>query len=326
MDVRLVNVSKSFGDKIVIHPTDYYFPDKTFTTLLGPSGCGKTTLLRLIAGLEVPDTGEIYLGEKLVFSADKKLNLPPEDRNLAFVFQDFALWPHMTIYQNLDFVLQTRKYTGNHKERILEALEKVQLQDRVADYPSQLSGGQKQRVAFARAIVSGSKCILFDEPLSALDAVLREQMRHELTALTRSLETTAIFVTHDQEEAMSMSDTVAVIGHGRIVQSASPEELYKNPSEQFVARFIGKANWLDNEQMFRPEDARISTIIENDSFTGDKDEEHFDVKVLSWQFLGTTYELQAKYGDKIWTLLHDTKIQPGTELSVFINKNQVKKI
>ena len=173
MEIRLVNIRKSFGEKNVINDVSLVIDSGSFTTLLGASGCGKTTLLRMIAGLETPDTGEIYFGEKCVFSSEKKINIPPEKRKLGFVFQDFA-----------------------------------------KRYPHQLSGGQQQRVAFARAIVIKPECILFDEPLSALDALLREEMRTELKELMTKLNITAVFVTHDQTEAMSMSDKIAVMNAG----------------------------------------------------------------------------------------------------------------
>ena len=179
MDIRLEGIRKSFGSKVVIQETSITIESGSFTTLLGPSGCGKTTLLRMISGLESPDTGEIYLGERCVFSAEKKINVPPEKRGLGFVFQDFALWPHMTVFENVAFGLRTARRTENLKEKVMAALHAVQLDDFADRYPHQLSGGQQQRVAFARAIVIEPECILFDEPLSALDALLRQEMRTE---------------------------------------------------------------------------------------------------------------------------------------------------
>ena len=202
MEINLINVTKSFGDKQVIFPTTLKIENGSFTTLLGPSGCGKTTLLRMIAGLETPDGGEIWIDDTCVYSKEKNINIPPEKRHLAFVFQDFALWPHMTVFENVAFGLRARKNTENLDNRVRDALKTVKLEDFEERYPHQLSGGQQQRVAFARAIAVKPGCILFDEPLSALDALLREQMRHELTELTSSLGITAVFVTHDQTEAI----------------------------------------------------------------------------------------------------------------------------
>ena len=188
-------------------------PSGSFTTLLGPSGCGKTTLLRMIAGLETPDSGEIYLGEKCVYSSDKGISLPPEERGIGFVFQDFALWPHMKVKDNVAFGLRAQRRTEKLGEKVKAALHAVQLDEYAERYPSELSGGQQQRVSFARAIVTEPECILFDEPLSALDALLREEMRSELKALVTSRGITSVFVTHDQTEAMSMSDLIAVLSH-----------------------------------------------------------------------------------------------------------------
>ena len=202
MKIRLERITKSFEKKQVIRQTDLTIERGSFTTLLGPSGCGKTTLLRMIAGLETPDSGEIWFDERCVFSREKKINLPPEKRGLGFVFQDFALWPHMTVFENVAFGLRAEKDTKNLQSRVREALRTVHLEDFEARYPH-------QRVAFARAIVIRPSCTLFDEPLSALDALLREQMRQELKDPVASLGLTSVFVTHDQAEAISMSSLIS---------------------------------------------------------------------------------------------------------------------
>lgn len=314
MEIRLNGIEKRFDGRQVIQPTDLIIESGGFTTLLGPSGCGKTTLLRMIAGLETPDGGEIWFGDQCVFSRTRGINLPPEKRNLGFVFQDFALWPHMTVFENVAFGLRSRKDTANLKDRLQEALRTVRLDGLDKRYPHQLSGGQQQRVAFARAIVMHPDCILFDEPLSALDAILREEMRHELKQLTEKLGITSIFVTHDQTEAMSMSDRIAVLNNGSIAQYDTPENIYHHPATAFVARFVGKSNWLSDTQLFRPEAADTIPAQGAQCYT---------LPVESVQYLGSAYEICVKYQDADWTILSGRKAAPGAMLSVYINPDQI---
>ena len=314
MEIRLNQIAKSFDKRQVIHPTTLTIRNGSFTTLLGPSGCGKTTLLRMIAGLETPDDGEIYLDDTCVFSRKRQINLPPEKRNLGFVFQDFALWPHMTVFENVAFGLRARGNTKDLQRRVRDALRTVHLEDFEKRYPHQLSGGQQQRVAFARAIAVQPGCILFDEPLSALDALLREEMRHELTELTHALGITSVFVTHDQTEAMSMSDRIAVLNGGYVEQYAAPEIVYHDPATEFVARFVGKSNWISDTEMFRPEAAALTPM---------PGAMHFALPVQSVQYLGSTYEITVSYHDVIWTLHSGRKVKPGDVLSVYIDSNQV---
>jgi len=217
-------------------------------TLLGPSGCGKTTTLRCLAGLERPDSGRIVIGESPVFDSAKGIFVPPSDRGIGMVFQSYAIWPHMSVFENVAFplrVARTRKYTSAEiKDKVRQALEMVRLGGFEHRSSTQLSGGQQQRLALARGLVHEPKVLLLDEPLSNLDAKLREQMRFELKHLQRTLRITTVYVTHDQAEALALSDEIAVFNAGRIVQRGSPQDIYSHPASRFVADFIGSANFL----------------------------------------------------------------------------------
>jgi iron(III) transport system ATP-binding protein len=219
-----------------------------FFTLLGPSGCGKTTTLRSVAGLETPEDGEIFVGDALVFSAAKKTVVPPYQRDIGMVFQSYAIWPHLNVFENVAFPLREMKRKFSPQElraKVDKALTMVHL-DGLADRPAPfLSGGQQQRLALARALVREPRVLLLDEPLSNLDAKLREETRVELRELVKRVGITTLYVTHDQLEALTMSDTVAVMNHGVIVQQGPPVEIYQAPRERFVANFIGLTNFLD---------------------------------------------------------------------------------
>jgi iron(III) transport system ATP-binding protein len=218
-----------------------------FCVLLGPSGCGKTTTLRCVAGLERPDGGEIEISGRLVNSPGSRIFIPAEKRQIGMVFQSYAIWPHMNVFQNVAFPLtqgQKRVSGSAVKERVRTALQRVQL-DGLEDRPAtDLSGGQQQRVAMARAMVTDSKVLLMDEPLSNLDARLREQMRVELRKITKSIGVTTLYVTHDQAEALSLGDKVCVMNHGEILQMAPPQEVYAKPVNLFVAQFVGEMNFV----------------------------------------------------------------------------------
>ncbi len=243
-NVILKNVKKIYDKKVVIDGVDLEIKDKEFIVLVGASGCGKSTILRMIAGLEEISDGEILIGDK------KVNNIPPKDRDIAFVFQSYALYPHMTVRENIAFGLKMRKVDKQEIEKkVQEAAEILDLTEYLDRKPKQLSGGQRQRVALGRAIVRNPKVFLMDEPLSNLDAKLRVQMRSEIKKLHEKLQTTFIYVTHDQTEALTMGDRIVVLDKGVIQQVASPEEIYNNPSNTFVAGFVGspQMNFIDGE-------------------------------------------------------------------------------
>ena len=240
--VTLENVSKSFGKVVAVDNFSVEIKDKSFVALLGPSGCGKTTTLRLIAGLETLTSGNIYIGDRLVN------DLSPRDRNIAMVFQSYALYPHMSVFNNMAFPLKVRKVPKGEIDKLVrEAASLLGIQDLLDRKPKELSGGQRQRVALGRAIVRNPEVFLLDEPLSNLDAKLRIYMRAELKRLQRNLGVTTIYVTHDQVEALTMSDRIAVMNEGKLQQADGPEELYSRPANTWVAGFIGSPpmNFLD---------------------------------------------------------------------------------
>jgi iron(III) transport system ATP-binding protein len=236
--VDVVGVTKSFGPKPALSDVHLHIDPGTFLVLLGPSGSGKTTLLRCQAGIERLTDGSISIGGRVV--AGPGVHLPPERRRLAMVFQDYALWPHMTALRNVEFPLrQLRMSHAQTRQRASEMLERVGLSHLAARYPNELSGGEQQRVALARALVGGVGLLLFDEPLSNLDADLREQLRLEISTLARENGATSVYITHDQAEAFALADYVGVLRDGHLVQLGRPEELYRRPASPFVARFTG---------------------------------------------------------------------------------------
>ena len=239
MKIGIHGVVKRFGAVTAVDRAELDVADGELFTLLGPSGCGKTTLLRLLAGFDQPDGGEIHFGERIVNG------LAPYERNIGMVFQNYALWPHMTVAGNVSYGLRLRKLGGAEVERrVREGLAKVNLGGLESRYPGQLSGGQQQRVALARALVLNPDILLLDEPLSNLDAKIRVQVRAEIRKLQQELRITTIYVTHDQEEALSLSDRVAVMKDGRVLQVGVPKELYERPRTRFVADFVGTNNLL----------------------------------------------------------------------------------
>jgi iron(III) transport system ATP-binding protein len=240
MKVSLQAINKRFGATTVVQDVSLTINDGELFFLLGPSGCGKTTLLRMIAGFYQPDGGELRFGERVVSA------VPPNRRNTAMVFQNYALWPHMTVFENVAYGLDVRRVTGTERRtRVMDALASVRMAEYAERAATQLSGGQQQRVALARALVIKPDVLLLDEPLSNLDAKLRLEMREEIRRLHNETKLTTIFVTHDQAEALSLADRVAIMNAGRVEQVGTPRELYQRPASPFVSAFLGAANFVE---------------------------------------------------------------------------------
>ncbi|MCO6005029.1 ABC transporter ATP-binding protein [Actinoallomurus purpureus] len=266
--VTLRGLRKTFGEVTAVDDVDLEIRDGEFFAMLGPSGSGKTTVLRMIAGFETPTSGEVRLGDRVV------TKLPPFERDVNTVFQDYALFPHMNVLANVEYGLKVKKVgKKERRERALQALRSVRLEGFDGRRPGQLSGGQRQRVALARALVNRPKVLLLDEPLGALDLKLREEMQVELKAIQREVGITFLFVTHDQEEALTMSDRVAVFNAGRIEQVGTPAEVYEKPASAFVAGFVGTSNLIEGEAAqsilgrpgvysVRPEKLRVETDLD----------------------------------------------------------------
>ncbi len=249
MDTPIIvkNLTKKFGNVIAVNNVSLTIDPRTFLTLLGPSGCGKTTLLRCIAGLEDPNDGEIFVGDKLIYSRKKGVSLPPGQRDLGLVFQNYALWPHMNVYKNMTFALEIQKMSKDEMDkRVKQSLAEVKMSGYEDRYPREMSGGQQQRIALARMLAYSPRVFLMDEPLSNLDARLRMDMRTEIKRLHYVSGATTVYVTHDQVEAMTMSTNIAIMREGVIQQMASPDVIYHFPANLFIADFIGnpKVNLL----------------------------------------------------------------------------------
>lgn len=262
--LELKNIKKSFGDAHILKGIDLEINDGEFVVFVGPSGCGKSTLLRLIAGLEVPTSGDIFIDDENVTEKE------PIDRQIAMVFQSYALYPHLNVYDNMAFALKLAKTSGDEiDKKVKEAAKILNIEHLLQRKPKDLSGGQRQRVAIGRAIVRNPKIFLFDEPLSNLDAALRNKMRYEFARIGEQLANTIIYVTHDQVEAMTLADKIVVLNGGIIAQAGSPMDLYNNPQNRFVAEFIGnpKMNFLDayieNNKQIKLSEGQLLPIANN---------------------------------------------------------------
>lgn len=330
--IDLVNISKSYGDNLVLDDLNLYIRENEFLTLLGPSGCGKTTTLRIIGGFEQPDSG------KVEFDGHDITKLPPNKRQLNTVFQKYALFTHMTIAENIAFGLKIKKKSKKYiDDKIKYALKLVNLdgyEDRMAD---SLSGGQQQRIAIARAIVNEPKILLLDEPLGALDLKLRQEMQYELIRLKNELGITFIYVTHDQEEALTMSDTIVVMNQGYIQQIGTPEDIYNEPENAFVADFIGDSNIISSTMIedkvveilgtkFECVDTGFGNNVPVDAVIRPEDVELVEKgqgiiegKVTHLIFKGVHYEMEVMANGFEW-LVHSTRLVPvGTEVGIKVD-------
>lgn len=327
--INFINISKSYGENVVLDELNLYIRENEFITLLGPSGCGKTTTLRILGGFETPDAGQV------IFDGKDITSLPPNERNLNTVFQKYALFPHMSIAENIAFGLKIKKKDAAYiQDKIRYALKLVNLEGFENRSIDSLSGGQQQRIAIARAIVNEPKVLLLDEPLGALDLKLRQDMQYELIRLKNELGITFVYVTHDQEEALTMSDTIVVMNQGYIQQIGTPEMIYNEPVNAFVADFIGDSNIIDGmmvrdkvveilgvkvpcvdkdfgtnvpvDVVIRPEDVEITAPGEG----------FMDGDITSIIFKGVHYEIEITANGYEW-LVHTTKMYPaGTHVGI----------
>ncbi len=347
MEIRIQGVSKHYfseGKTIkALDDVNLTIPANQIFTLLGPSGCGKTTLLRCIVGLESPDTGEIRIGDEVVWSRDQGIFVPTEERGLGMVFQTYAIWPHMNVFDNVAYPLQTRRMSRDViREKVEKTLRFVQLEGFEKRPATRLSGGQQQRVALARALVAEPKVILFDEPLSNLDAKLREETRKELRTFLTELAITAVYVTHDRVEALALSDSIAVMRAGRIIEVGSPQKIYFDADHRFVADFIGRANLVPVRVVRQDDDATVvgsplgtiscqkrdlaagseATLCIRPEFIhvvpgeGAEGPNVVRGRVESLVFIGEAFEVEVRAGGELLLakVPADTRIQAGDEM------------
>lgn len=334
--IELKNVSKSFNENTVLDNFNLTVNENEFLTLLGPSGCGKTTMLRIIGGFEFADEGDVYFGGYRVN------NVPSYQRNINTVFQKYSLFPHMDVYENVAFGLKIKKMDKiTIDEKVKKMLALVSLEGFEKRSISSLSGGQQQRVAIARALVNEPKVLLLDEPLGALDLKLRQEMQSELKKIQKKLGITFIFVTHDQEEALSMSDTIVVLNKGMIQQIGSPVDIYNEPENAFVANFIGESNIVSGimhddfdvefcntrlecvDKGFEKKEEVDVVVRPEDIIMVKAGEGMLDGKVISSTFRGVHYELEVEENGRIW-LLQNTKTAPiGSILGMIINPEDI---
>lgn len=295
MGVNIKDITKKYDDFTAVHRADLDIKRGEFFTLLGPSGCGKTTLLRMIAGFNDITSGDIFI------SRNKINNIPAHKRNIGMVFQNYAIFPHISVFENVAYGLKARKISKDEiRGRVLNALDMVEMRDQAEKEPSELSGGQQQRVALARAIVIHPEILLMDEPLSNLDAKLRVKMRTTIKKLQSSLDITTIYVTHDQEEALAVSDRIAVMNRGVIQQIGTPEEIYSSPANAFVANFIGTSNFIYDTAL-TGDSSRLLSVRPEDTLIVEADSGNINGEITLTTFLGecVSYEVKLENEENI---------------------------
>jgi ABC-type sugar transport system ATPase subunit len=331
MSLQIASVHKRFGEKQVLSGINISIEKGTFLALLGPSGCGKTTLLQAIAGLTSIDEGKIIIDGAVVSETGREV--PTEKRNIGMVFQDFALWPHMNVFENVAFGLRLRGMKGSQlKTRVVETLAIFHMEEYVSRYPHELSGGQKQRIAMARAIAPEPHLILMDEPLSSLDAGLRDEMRYELVRIFKQLNMTVVYVTHDQMEAMSMADQIVILKNGKCEQFGIPESLYHEPVSEYVARFMGAANILrkkgeSSQSFIRPDDVQLIKADYADQFPVHQNQT-VTGKILHCSFQGHKYRYFVDVPDFEGSieLTYPEKIAIGEQVRLFIPAHKCRQL
>ena len=335
--IDLIGISKSYGDKVILDDLNLYLNENRFLTILGPSGCGKTTTLRILGGFETPDKGSV------IFEGRDITSLPPNERQVNTVFQKYALFTHMNIEENIAFGLKIKNKSKSYiRDKVKYALKLVNLDGYEKRMPDSLSGGQQQRIAIARAIVNEPRVLLLDEPLGALDLKLRQDMQYELIRLKNELGITFVYVTHDQEEALTMSDTIVVMNQGYIQQIGTPEDIYNEPQNAFVADFIGDSNIIDG---IMPEDCLVEilgqkfvcvdtgfaknenvdvVIRPEDVVIRSQGEGILDGEVLSVLFKGVHYESKIRVRGFEWMVHSTLPTKPGTMVGIYVDPENIQ--
>lgn len=322
--LNIRQVSKSFGNTTILRDINLDVEPGTILTLLGPSGCGKTTLLRIIAGLEQPDSGTISIGDRVFVDTENATLLPPQQRRLGFVFQDYGLWPHMKVAANIAFPLKMAKLgQAEINARVQEVLKAVQLEEHAQKLPEQLSGGQKQRVSIARALAAKPALILFDEPLSNLDANLREELGQEIRRLSQQFGQTCINVTHDRREAQLLSDHIALMKDGICHQRGRPEELFRTPVDAWAANFLDAGNIVPARILSAQTEDNTQVLVPRSALQLANSHEGVGAAVLSSLFIDDRYEVIVEVAGHRLKIFTERPLQPGQQIQLKLDQESL---